>query len=561
MNFTTILQTYLNNDKLASSVGLSGMKNITFSVGMFSLHDPATTKMQFHHTSAEIANAANGTQKVDGDSIYRMASVTKLFTAFAGLLELKSTDWDRPLTDILPTLANSARKTPGAPDPVYTVEWDKITPNALAAQIAGVPRDGFPNQNDFLFQETIGGGLGGIAPGFKSTLLGLPPLNQSDSIAFEPCAIEGLRGNTCLAASWVEGVEARAPSFLPWTTPTYANNGFALLGLVIATITRKPIETVYRESIFTPLGMNSSYASTPPASEWYRSVIPGDPAKTFAIDAQYYVASGGLLTSTGDLSKLGIAILNSTLLPPDQTRKWMKPLSHTANLHYSVGRPWEIIRYTHPSGAITDLYTKLGDSGAYSGYIILLPDYGIGFSILAAASSGNRFGVVTAIADMITDSIMPSLADQAAHEAEHNFGGVYTSAVQGLNSSLTLSVNHTKGASPGLVISSWISNGTNVLTTLAPAIGPLPYRLLPSISDVKGGKIAFRLVTSYDAPSVQPPNRLFSGPSIIGGDWIDVDALAYGGIGFTLFVFDVNMDGKATAVSPAALRIKLQKTT
>jgi hypothetical protein len=239
----------------------------------------------------------------------------------------------------------------------------------------------------------------------------------------------------------------------------------------------------------------------------------------------------------------------------------MKPLSHTASLHYSVGRPWEIIRYTHPSGFITDLYTKLGDSGAYSGYIILLPDYGVGFSILAAASSANRFSVVAAIADLITDSIMPSLSVQAAVEAEYNFGGVYASTVRGLNSSLTLSVNHTKGASPGLIISSWISNGTDVLTTLAPAIGPLPYRLLPSISDMKGGKIAFRLVTSYDAPSVQPPKRLFSGPSIIGGDWIDLDSPAYAGIGLSLFVFDVTMGGKATAVSPAALRVRLQKLT
>lgn len=57
-------------------------------------------------------------------------------------------------------------------------------------------------------------------------------------------------------------------------------------------------------------------------------------------------------------------------------------------------------------------------------------------------------------------------------------------------------------------------------------------------------------------PSAAP---LFSGPSFEAADWIYADVLTYGGVGATLFVFDVGCDGKATAISPAAFRMTLQK--
>jgi hypothetical protein len=43
------------------------------------------------------------------------------------------------------------------------------------------------------------------------------------------------------------------------------------------------------------------------------------------------------------------------------------------------------MRYTHASGVVTNLYTKSGDSGAYSTFIVLLLDYNAGFSILSGS--------------------------------------------------------------------------------------------------------------------------------------------------------------------------------
>ncbi|KFY37545.1 hypothetical protein V494_04710 [Pseudogymnoascus sp. VKM F-4513 (FW-928)] len=549
-NATATLQTYLSDSDEDASNTIAAMKNITFSTGLFSVSDAAASKMQFHYTSPEIANAVNGTHKVDGNTIYRMASVTKAFTVLAGLLELNSTHWDRPITDFIPTLANYTQHAPGEDDPTHITEWDKVTLSALAAQIAGVPRD------PFLVSE--------ITDPAKISALGLPPLDPDDPLSLPPCALpENYNSTTgvCKEVPAIESIQNRPPALLPWTAPAYANTGFVLLGVAIAHITGKPLTEVYRESIFEPLGMTSSYASVPPKSEWHRTAIPDLAA--FDLDAGIYVSSGGLISTTNDLAKFGVGILNSTLIPDDETRKWLKPVSHTANLQYSVGRPWEIMRYTHASGVVTDIYTKLGDSGAYSGHIVLLPDYKAGFSILSGSKSLYRFSAVSQVAEIITNSIVPALAAQAAKEAEKKYAGVYNSTVSGLESSLTLSVNHTASAAPGLLISSWISNGTDVLAQLPTSLGPGPYRLQPSISDPKSGTEAFRLVTSLDAPtppSAEAPKGLFTSLSYLAGDWIGLDSPTYGGIGVSLFTFKIGSCGDVEEVTPEAFRVSLKRT-
>jgi hypothetical protein len=45
----------------------------------------------------------------------------------------------------------------------------------------------------------------------------------------------------------------------------------------------------------------------------------------------------------------------------------------------------------------------------------------------------------------MADTLLPAPMEQAATEAERNFGGSYHSNVEGLNSSLTLSLKKTEG--------------------------------------------------------------------------------------------------------------------
>ncbi|KIX91900.1 uncharacterized protein Z520_12389 [Fonsecaea multimorphosa CBS 102226] len=548
-NFTSTLNGFISEPS-TNLTSPAGLKNLTFSVGMFSIHDAsAAGSLQLHHTSSEIANSSTGVKKVGGNSIYRVASMTKLFTTFAGMLNLKDSDWDRPITDFVPTLAAYAAAHPAENDLVDTVDWDKVTLAALASQIAGNPRDISPyDPGDYLL-------LYGINEPVNT--FGLPPLNVSDPLAAPPCLISELSGNlSCPSNEYAIGAEARPPMFLPWTSPAYTDYGFMLLGTAIANITGISIHDVYRESIFSPLGMNSSFSNVPSPSQYNQYVIPGNASSAALTPAgapEVTIPSGGIFSTTNDLAKFGTALLNGTLLDPDQTRKWMKPVSHTALFEYSIGRPWEIYRYTHPdSGLVTDIYTKLGDSGYYGGYMVLIPDFDAGFSIIAASSLSERSSLTALLADLVTEQMLPALTAQAQAEAQNSFVGTYTSEDESLNSTLTLTIN--PQGKPGLVITHFVSNGTDVLRS--GAIGDSPVRLLHSISDRPHGRMAFR-TSSFRAPS----GGLFSQQYNANLDWLDGDSPTYGGIGIGLFVFDLDANGNAVAVSPAAWRVRLVKTS
>jgi hypothetical protein len=332
----------------------------------------------------------------------------------------------------------------------------------------------------------------------------------------------------------------------------------------MANVTGQTMGQLYQDNILAPLDMTSTFSDPPPTAAFPRSVIVGNAtASSFDIRNGIFVSSGGIFSTTGDLARFGTGILNSTLLPSERTRRWLKPVSHTAHLRYAVGAPWEIVRYVSPAGKVTDLYTKLGDSGLYSSWLVLAPEYGFGFSILSAGSGRGRFNVVAALADTVTHTLLPALEQQAAAEAARNFAGVYKPASGSvLNSTLVLAAEYEPSTAPGLAVSSWVSNGTDVLPFLARVMGPGPFRLLPSVVDSAGDKVAFRLVGSRDAPTPaeQPAGGLFSGPGMLSPDWLVVDATTYYGTGLSLFVFDVGRDGQATAVTLAAHRATLTRS-
>ncbi|CAK7209396.1 hypothetical protein SBRCBS47491_000427 [Sporothrix bragantina] len=578
VNITETLQEYILDESFGNVNSsapelISGISNLTFSLGAFSFHDAAASKvLQYHYTAAEIATAGNGTTSVDADSIYRVASVTKVLTVLSGLINLSPTDWDRPLDDIFPILSSYQEAHPGGP---FAVNWTAVTPRNLAAQISGVPRDGFPSLNELELLDALGQ--------VDTTAMGLPPYNASDPLQNPPClsylignsssstgSAGGAAGNVqmCPADPYFESDANRPPSFNPWTSPGYANNGFSLLGLALANLTNTSFPDLVQKSVFGPLNMTSSNILTPPKSEWNRSVIAASSSPTtyFDIDAGVFAASGAASMTQNDMARLGEGILKSALLPMAETRRWLKPVSFTGRLQYAVGAPWEIHRYTLPNNKVVDLYTKSGDSGAYSAFLVLLPDYDLGFSLLSASSTLKlRFEVLAAIADVVAYTLVPAVDAQAAAEAMANFAGTYVSG----NSSLTLIVNQTSTApttlgglpGPGLVISNWTSNGMDVLTSqFTTYTGPRPYRLVPSVP-LPASRPSFRLLTKVDEPSAQLPisDKLFSGPGFLSSDWVAVDALTYGGIGTTLFQFDVGSDGKATAVSPVAFRETLLK--
>ncbi|KAL5000854.1 beta-lactamase/transpeptidase-like protein [Aspergillus recurvatus] len=550
-NLTTILDQSFHNHR--NSTQSRALNDLTFSVGLFSTRDSHAERLQYHHAAPEIRNASVGTRTIDGNSIYRIASVSKLFT--------------RPLTEVFPEFSQFIREKSNTLDPVYDTQWDAITPSALASQMGGIAQYAAPWYTDYLSVPLI---FNLTSPATDPATYGLPPVNQSDPANWAPCATrEGMLLGVCDAESYAAGASTNPPIALPWTSPIYSNNGFTLLGMAIANLTGKPIEEVYQQSIFDPLEMSSSYSLVPPNSSLPRSVIAGSLAD-FAITSGLSTSSGGIYSTLNDLAKFSTAILNSTLLDIHKTHRWMKPVTHTSDLHYSIGAPWEIYRYEHPAtGLVTDIYTKLGDSGNYGAMTLFLPDFDAGFNVITASSNATRRSPQTLyLVQQVTDVILPALTEQGSRELEQKYAGTYTSTVENLNSTITFSASDPSDGPPGLTITSWISNGTDVLTPLiANGLLPAPVRLRPLISPPASGpgpesrQIVFRPATEPTDPVLpRDPSNLFT-------SFYDADQFAalgqatYAGQYFSQFVFHLSDEagGEVEGVTPSAWRLRLEK--
>ncbi|KAI0195230.1 putative alkaline D-peptidase [Xylaria flabelliformis] len=536
-NITSTLEGHLNGT--ARNEALSGLDKITFSLGLFSVHDlKAAGSLQYHHTGPDVRNATFGVNTVDGNSIYRLASMTKVMTVYSGLLLLKPSDWHKPLTKIFPEISSLPKN-----DPVHHIQWETITPFSLASQISGIPADARPFDAGELSTVFY------LTDPVDPTTLGLPALTLNSTGINVPC-----QDVNCSAVQFLKGVQS--PTFNSFQTPGYANTNFIILGTVISKLTGLPLnEQWFQKAVFGPLNMTSTSSLSPTKKPYSGYVVAGS-ADDFAYQGGITSSSGGIFSTTNDIAKLGISMLNATLLPADQTRRWMKPNSFTASPDFALGMGWEIYRYTDKiTGHITDMYTKLGDSGAYASYIVVVPDYDFGFSVLTTSgivTAAERSAAAHLLADLISETILPALRDQAAAETKCNYEGTYTGMGQN-TSTLTLTYNQTAGAGFGLTLTSLVNNGHNLLSLMQKTLGSDQLVLAPSTMDPKTKQRGFVITP------VTPPEEytgLFSKMFATNSDWLNNNLITYGGQALGTVYFDVADNGRAVAAAPAVLRGK-----
>lgn len=188
----------------------------------------------------------------------------------------------------------------------------------------------------------------------------------------------------------------------------------------------------------------------------------------------------------------------------------------------------------------------------YSSLLALLPDYGVGFTVLAAGN--DTHSTIASVADIVSTVLLPALDESAKKEARNRFAGTY-GIKQGLNSSITITTDD----GPGLAVTNWISNSTNMFESLASMQGgldpsKLSIRLYPTGLETSN-QISFRATIQQIASSGEK-----GGPfSTFCTTWMSTGAQVYGNVAIDEFVFGLNKEGKATSVSPRALRVSLPK--
>lgn len=299
---------------------------------------------------------------VTPDSIFRIASMTKSFTAMAvvklrdeGKLQL-----DTPVEQLVPELASLAYPTrDSAP----------ITVRHLLTMSAGFPQD-------------------------------------------DPWADRQLAASDETFSAWLRGgISFSNP---PGITFEYSNYGYAILGRIIASVSGRPYPRYVQEEILKPLGMTSStfdIHSVPPERlamgyRWEGNQWVAEPP----LEDGAFAAMGGLFTTITDFSRYMLFLL-SAFPPRDDAetgpvrRSSLREMQQVWRQRFvtssrqSPDAPAWVLADGYGYGLVCGIDSVMGYTVAHGGglpgygtFYRLLPDYGIGlvaFSNLTYAGASQ----------------------------------------------------------------------------------------------------------------------------------------------------------------------------
>jgi hypothetical protein len=128
----------------------------------------------------------------------------------------------------------------------------------------------------------------------------------------------------------------------------------------------------------------------------------------------------------------------------------MKPDMLDLDAKPAVGAPWGVCRIQlDQKYRVVDTYDKGGSISSWVLFLVLIPDYDVGFIILIPGNNLNALEMQ--ILDSFGDAIIPALEATAKDQAGNLYAGEYSVvATSGLNSMNTTLSDATKRSQPSL---------------------------------------------------------------------------------------------------------------
>ncbi|EEH11641.1 conserved hypothetical protein [Histoplasma capsulatum G186AR] len=511
-------------------------RTTSFSINIFSSHEE-NLLYEYHHDAPGLKGSIAKGQKLNGDTMYRIASISKVMTLYTFLIEAGFKYFNEPVAKFVPEIEREIQRQWGNIDDTLVPQWREITVGSLA---------NYYNDMAGRVNQTV------------TTQFGLPALSDPE---VPRC------GQRDMFAEFI----GRHPVFAPFSTAIYSNVAFDIIGYALEQITNVPFEKSVKRSIIDRLKLKRFGVETPPAT-W--GIIPSDPVTSYWNAS---VGSGnpavGFYSSASDLARVGQSILQSRLISETDTRRWLKPNSHTSSLLSSVGSPWEIYRSSSPR--LVDFYTKFGDLGSYGSAIALIPDYDVGFTVLAAGANPGRQR--TLLADLIGSLLSATLEKEARIQAIEAFAGTYTSPYNENDMTTVVKISDEKDSpGPGLAIDSFYLNGVSFEDLVGAFIGEprgtfpkVGLRLQPTgltarYANRSRGSVrartSFRVIADIPEPGANnnmTKEKIFSGPC---KTWMLIDGLRYGGRSIDELVFELDGAGRAVALEMRITQQTLLRT-
>lgn len=294
---------------------------------------------------------AEGKKPATADTLYRVASISKLFTDVAALqlAEQGRLDIDKPVQTYLPSFAPQSRFTPASP----------ITPRQLMTHHAGLPRDQLKG-----FHTTTPQSLDEFTATLGSTFVNTPP-----NYVF-----------------------------------SYSNLGLTLLGDVVQTVAAKPFAQHMQDAVLAPLGMHHARFDTQPAdsplmAKGYRG---REPAPEMPLRD---VPAGGLSASARDLSRfMSMVFANGKtgteagaandvrILRSESVAEMLRPQNTDVALdfNFKIGLGWMLT--TLGTSTLENAGPVAHHGGAIGGFrsqMYVLPEHKLGVVVLGNSSTAE----------------------------------------------------------------------------------------------------------------------------------------------------------------------------
>lgn len=135
--------------------------------------------------------------------------------------------------------------------------------------------------------------------------------------------------------------------YTPGTDYHYTSFDFVLIAAIMEQVSHKNFESLIRELVFRPLGMDTARSENPsnPDSDtvkFYSHAASGFKSAP-EVDNRYKLAGGGFILTVADVLKLGQAVLDKALVADAIWEEFLSPVYVQGNSTY-YGLGWEVSR-------------------------------------------------------------------------------------------------------------------------------------------------------------------------------------------------------------------------
>ncbi|KAJ6590024.1 beta-lactamase/transpeptidase-like protein [Mycena vulgaris] len=342
-------------------------------------------------------NESKTSPPTTSDSMYRVASVSKLFNVLEGhiLAEKGVLSWEDPVEKYIPGF----RHNPGSltsPGESLSSKTDSITLLQLATHMSGLGRDWPPGNVENWPLDFHGAG---------------PPPTNGLPFPEDAALVRSIAENPLISP--------------PFTWPIYSNAGTGMLGLALLEAdraARNATESIsyadlLQRDIFGPLGMNGSHFL---ASEANKNLVVVPSLAPEIADHDFLDAmnpAGGQFSSLRDCVTVVQTLLNpelpKALITKATMDKWLRPVhSFEEDDWTEAGFIWEIIKAPDSNKRLRRVYWKLGAMAGYHAALAIHPGTSYGVVVLL----GGHFPDAAALAYRAFETFQPAI-DQALADA------------------------------------------------------------------------------------------------------------------------------------------------